>query len=82
MNILTCPIAISPNYLEALVPLIAQYAQDNIAVVNYFLKTPFVESYLREEKINVITFVGSMGGLLGLFTGFSFLSVKIGRAHV
>jgi hypothetical protein len=54
---------------------IVQYTRENIAKVNIFLKDPYVQRYVREEKITEITFVGTVGGLLGLFLGFSFISV-------
>ena len=54
--------------------LVVKYTKENIAKVNIFLKDPFVQKIVREEKISLITFVGSVGGLLGLFLGFSFMS--------
>ena len=30
---------------------------------------------MRREKITVISFIGNVGGLLGLFLGFSFISI-------
>ncbi len=50
------------------------YARNNIAKVTVFLRDPYVKKYAREEKITQITFVGTVGGLLGLFLGFSFIS--------
>ena len=54
--------------------LVVRYTKENIAKVNIFLKDPFVQKMVREEKISPITFVGTVGGLLGLFLGFSFMS--------
>ena len=53
---------------------VVRYTKDNIAKVNIFLKDPFVQKIVREEKISQIAFVGTVGGLLGLFLGFSFIS--------
>lgn len=53
---------------------VVQYSRENIAKVNVFLKDPYVKRFVREEKVSVITFVGTVGGLLGLFLGFSFIS--------
>ena len=53
---------------------VVRYTKDNIAKVNIFLKDPFVQKIVREEKISPIAFVGTVGGLLGLFLGFSFIS--------
>ncbi len=43
--------------------------------VTIFIRDPYAAHYLRDEKITEISFVGTVGGLLGLFLGFSFLSV-------
>ena len=53
---------------------IVLYSRENIAKVDIFLKDPFVKRFIREEKISEFTFVGTVGGLLGLFLGFSFVS--------
>ena len=53
---------------------VVQYARNNIAKVTVFLMDPYVKRFIREEKISEITFVGTVGGLLGLFLGFSFVS--------
>ena len=34
-----------------------------------------MKEIIREEKITIIQFVGSVGGLLGLFMGLSFVSL-------
>lgn len=54
---------------------IVAYAQKNMAKVNVFVRDSYVQKFLTEEKITEISFVGNIGGLLGLFTGFSFISV-------
>ena len=51
-----------------------EYSRANIAKVNIFLKDPYVKRYIRGEMISEFNFVGTIGGLLGLFMGFSFLS--------
>lgn len=53
---------------------IVLYSRENIAKVDIFLKDPYVKRFIREEKISEFTFVGTVGGLLGLFLGFSFVS--------
>ena len=55
--------------------MLTQYARENIAKVSVYLKDPFVEEIIREEKITLIQFIGSVGGLLGLFMGLSFISL-------
>lgn len=54
--------------------MVSTYARENIAKVNIFLRDPYVQRTIREVKISEITFVGTVGGLLGLFLGFSFIS--------
>ena len=46
-----------------------------MAKVSIFLKDPFVEKFIREEKITVVSFFGSIGGTLGLLFGFSVISI-------
>ncbi|XP_059078307.1 uncharacterized protein LOC131876825 [Tigriopus californicus] len=53
---------------------VAYYAKRNMARVNIFIRDPYVQRFLTEEKITEISFVGNIGGLLGLFVGFSFIS--------
>ena len=76
----TCPFdfasrKIKSEQISKLKSWTVNYAKNNIAKVNIFLKDPFVQKYQREEKITEITFVGTIGGILGLFLGFSFISV-------
>lgn len=58
-----------------IVKLVNHYAKENIAKVNIYLRDPFVKRIVREEKISIITFIGSVGGLLGLFMGFSVVTL-------
>ena len=51
------------------------YARRNLLLLDVYLRDPYVKLYVRREKITVISFVGTIGGLLGLFLGFSFISV-------
>ena len=74
-SVTTCPIDSKKlNLTKELKRSIVNYAKENIAKVNIFLKDPFVKRYIREEKITENTFIGTIGGLLGLFLGFSFIS--------
>ena len=51
-----------------------QYAQSNIVTLTIFIGTPFAEKIVTSEKISRISFMSDVGGLLGLFMGFSFVS--------
>ena len=54
---------------------IAFYANENMVRLNVYVRDPYVKKFLTEEKITEINFVGTVGGLMGLFSGFSFISV-------
>ena len=51
-----------------------EYARANVALVQIFIKDPYVTKMKRDEAFSVILFVAGAGGLMGLCTGFSFLS--------
>ena len=51
-----------------------KYAQNNIVILSMFIRTPFAEKIVTAEKISRISFMSDVGGLLGLFMGFSFVS--------
>ena len=51
-----------------------KYAQNNIVILSMFIRTPFAEKIVTDEKISRISFMSDVGGLLGLFMGFSFVS--------
>ena len=75
-SIITCPLNFEKtNITNTIRRFVVDYAKENIAKVNIFLKEPFVKRYKREEKITYNTFIGTIGGLLGLFLGFSFISL-------
>ena len=54
---------------------IYKYARENIAYVTLFIREPFAEKIKIAEKISPISFISDVGGLLGLFMGFSFVSL-------
>ncbi len=51
-----------------------KYAHQNLAKISIYIKDPYVSKHVTEEKITEIAFVGTIGGVLGLFMGFSFIS--------
>jgi len=55
--------------------LLARYARENVAVVNVFLNAPQTQILGVNEKTSIIDAVSSVGGLLGLFMGFTFVTV-------
>ena len=50
------------------------YTRENIVNVYVYIRDPYVKEYLTSEKITYTTFAGTVGGLMGLFLGFSFIS--------
>ena len=48
--------------------------EKDIAMVTFFLETPTIFEYTREERMTLIQYISQIGGLLGLCLGFSFIS--------
>ena len=63
------------NLSQALVEQVYLYGRDNLIKLQMYIKDPYVTRYMTQEKITQISFVGTIGGSLGLFLGFSFISV-------
>ena len=55
--------------------LLTLYAKENTALVTSFLSTPFTQILGVDEHTSVIEAIGGVGGLLGLFMGFSVITV-------
>ena len=51
------------------------YARENLALVNIYIKQPVVTKILRDQRIPIIWFVANCGGILGLCMGFSIVTV-------
>ena len=63
------------NLSQALIKQVYLYSRDNLIKLQMYIKDPYVTRYMTQEKITQISFVGTIGGSLGLFLGFSFISV-------
>ncbi len=50
------------------------YAMENLAELALTVRTPSVHVVKRDLSMTLVSFVGSLGGLLGLCLGFSFIS--------
>ena len=70
----SCDAVRSSGRTAGLRRMVAAYARDIMAVLNVYIREPYVRKYETEVKYGGIAFIGNMGGLLGLFTGFSFIS--------
>ena len=70
------------NYLSAkkhpdekLVEEMYQYGKKNLAVVKIMMQSPYVTKIKRDLAMTLINYIANTGGLLGLFLGFSFISL-------
>ena len=54
---------------------IHNYARENLAIINIFIKEPYTKRFRKTEKMTRISYIASSGGLLGLCMGFSFVSL-------
>ena len=54
-------------------PTYNAYERD-IAVVNFYFGKSTAWEFQRAQSMTIANYIAEMGGLLGLFTGFSFLS--------
>lgn len=52
-----------------------EYVRDNIALVHFFILESSFRSYTKGELIGFTEFLSNTGGLLGLFMGFSVISL-------
>ena len=47
---------------------------EDIAIVNFYFDKSSILQFTRQESMTEIGYISQLGGLLGLFTGFSFIS--------
>ena len=66
--------SINGTYLKDLLSETYHYARENVALINVYIKDPYVTRLKRDEAFPTIVFVAGFGGLFGVFTGFSFIS--------
>ena len=48
--------------------------EKDIAMVTFFFETSTVFEFSRDQRLTMVGFISQMGGLLGLWMGFSFIS--------
>ncbi|XP_074108181.1 pickpocket protein 28 [Cotesia typhae] len=70
-SILTSAIHVDDTYIKNS----KKYFKENMAVVHLFFVNSQFPKYVKSELFGFIEFLSNTGGLLGLFMGFSFLSV-------
>ena len=54
---------------------VSEYASRNLVKLDVFYSTHTARKYVWEEKMSIWSFVGDLGGLMGLFLGLSFISL-------
>ena len=54
--------------------VLAKYTKENMAMVSVYMREPFVEVLVVDEDTSIMDFISSIGGLLGLCMGFSFVT--------
>uniref|UniRef100_A0A182VZA7 Pickpocket n=1 Tax=Anopheles minimus TaxID=112268 RepID=A0A182VZA7_9DIPT len=52
-----------------------QYARNNLALIYIFVKDTYYRSFTKGELVGFTDFLSNVGGLLGLFLGFSIISL-------
>jgi hypothetical protein len=72
-NDMTNPDLIHQN--SRLADFLFDYASENLAVLNIFIKDPYFTLIKKDEKMSSLSLIASAGGLLGLCMGLSFVSV-------
>ena len=55
--------------------LLVAYTEENTALITSFLSTPFTTIIGVDEDTSVIDAISSVGGLLGLFMGFTMVTL-------
>ncbi|XP_040569382.1 acid-sensing ion channel 4 [Lepeophtheirus salmonis] len=61
---------------------IYNYARENLAIINIFIKESYTKRFRKTEKMSRISYIASSGGLLGLCMGFSFVSLAEILYHI
>ena len=54
---------------------IFKYAAENFVVLRVLISDPYYTLIIQDEEFSYITFIGNVGGLLGLSMGMSFISI-------
>lgn len=54
--------------------MILEYSRKNLLMFHVLIKDPYAQRFKRDEKIAISSFIANLGGLLGLWLGFSWIS--------
>ena len=55
--------------------MIFKYAAENFAILRVLISHPYYTLIIQDEELSYITYIGNIGGLLGLSMGLSFISI-------
>ena len=55
--------------------VIIQYTQENMALVNIYINSPYAEEVVIDVEMSTATFYGNIGGILGAGIGFSLVTL-------
>ncbi len=69
------PILLSVKENKKVSGFLYKYAKNNFLVLRVFIRDPYYTLIKRDEQIPLISFIGNVGGLLGLCMGMSFVSI-------
>jgi hypothetical protein len=54
---------------------IFKYAAENFAILRVLISHPYYTLIMQDQEISYITYIGNVGGLMGLSMGLSFISI-------
>jgi hypothetical protein len=79
-NFTLCSRDYGPNFPmiaknKKLIDFLVEYARDNIARLTVYIKEPLYTQIKRDEQMSILSFIGNVGGLLGLCLGLSMISI-------
>lgn len=60
---------------KTLIKELLAYGQDNLALVKIFFQSPYLTKIKRDVEMSLTDFIANTGGLLGLYLGFSIISL-------
>ena len=60
---------------QSLTDEVTKYGRENLALVHIFFQSPYITKMKRDLEITLTDFIANTGGLLGLYLGFSFVSL-------
>ena len=66
---------LSANKTKLIEDAIIEYGEDNLILMNIFMKEPHATRYVKNEKITWSSFFANIGILLCILMGFSFISI-------